>query len=415
MKHLLLGLTLLLGGSGIAQTQTCQPPTGKAVYIPKELWENDFTKAESKWSYARMATTPDVVVFWEKAFGDDLSKAPDLDGHNMKVDLGNLLQRLQGFYSFYKDSLQFILPGSKADKYRMMVMLNYSLEGTAYGGDYDNEIGALWITPGRAQDEKLNAIAHELGHSFQAQIGADHTGKSWGGGGIFEMTSQWMLWQVNPQWPLDENYHWQAFRESHNKRFLDVENIYRSPYVLEYWSTKHGIREIGRLFRVGLCDEDPAQTYMRVHGLSLQQMNQEMTDCYSHLALMDFPRVKQANQQLAGELAGPVQKPGTWGFGVLDIPATARKIEFKNNSTDSNASFLYQVVERDADGTCRYMGILSGDSRTWSVKKPKEGTSRYLVVVACPRNTYSPYTFNPYQPGSQSAPDTDYSYDVKFK
>ena len=28
----------------------------------------------------------------------------------------------------------------------MMVMINYSLEGTAYGGDYDGQIGALWIT-----------------------------------------------------------------------------------------------------------------------------------------------------------------------------------------------------------------------------------------------------------------------------
>ncbi len=45
----------------------------------------------------------------------------------------------------------------------MMVMINYSLEGTAYGGDYDGQIGALWITPNRVQDEKLNCIAHELG------------------------------------------------------------------------------------------------------------------------------------------------------------------------------------------------------------------------------------------------------------
>ena len=52
----------------------------------------------------------------------------------------------------------------------MMVMINYSLEGTAYGGDYDGEIGALWIAPNRVQDEKLNCIAHELGHSLQSQI-----------------------------------------------------------------------------------------------------------------------------------------------------------------------------------------------------------------------------------------------------
>ena len=43
----------------------------------------------------------------------------------------------------------------------MMVMLDYSLEGTAYGGDYDGQIGALWIAPNRVQDVPLNCIAHE--------------------------------------------------------------------------------------------------------------------------------------------------------------------------------------------------------------------------------------------------------------
>ena len=67
----------------------------------------------------------------------------------------------------------------------MMVMINYSLEGTAYGGDYDGEIGALWIAPNRVQDEKLNCIAHELGHSFQSQITCDGQGEAWGGCGFF--------------------------------------------------------------------------------------------------------------------------------------------------------------------------------------------------------------------------------------
>ncbi len=35
------------------------------------------------------------------------------------------------------------LPGSICDQYKMMVMVNYSLEGTAYGGTYDDFIGAL--------------------------------------------------------------------------------------------------------------------------------------------------------------------------------------------------------------------------------------------------------------------------------
>ena len=59
----------------------------------------------------------------------------------------------------------------------MMVMLDYSLEGTAYGGDYDGQIGALWIAPNRVQDVPLNCIAHELGHSFQLQISLRRRGR----------------------------------------------------------------------------------------------------------------------------------------------------------------------------------------------------------------------------------------------
>ena len=63
------------------------------------------------------------------------------------------------------------------------------------------------------QDKKLNCIAHELGHSFQSQVSCDGEGEGWGGSGFFEMASQWMLWQVNPDWPTDENYHLNAYRD----------------------------------------------------------------------------------------------------------------------------------------------------------------------------------------------------------
>ncbi|MBQ2198894.1 MAG: hypothetical protein II415_01210, partial [Bacteroidaceae bacterium] len=300
--------TATLGLSINTSAQEVKLPEGKAIYIPQDLRNNDFNNKDSKWSYHRMAWTDDVVLFWEKGFGDDLSKAPDLDGHPMTVDKANLLERIESFYKFYRDSLKFVLPGSKSEKYRMMVMLNYSLEGTAYGGDYDGEIGALWIAPNRVQDRKLNCIAHELGHSFQSQVGADGAGHSWGGGGIFEMTSQWMLWQVNPEWVTDENYHWQAFRKLFHKRFLDGENIYHSPYVLEYWSMKHGITMMGDMFRAGQRGEDPAMTYMRMFNLNLSQMADEMYDCYSRLITFDFPRVKDTHKKHACQLTTDVEK-----------------------------------------------------------------------------------------------------------
>ena len=168
---------LMMASSLTAVAQTFKAPEGKQIYIPNDLKDNDFSNPDSKWSFARMAYTDDIVVFWEKEFGNDLSKAPALEGHDMTVDIDNLLQKLEHFYQFYKNELKFVLPGSKSEKYRMMVMLNYSLEGTAYGGDYDGQIGALWIAPNRVKDKTLNCIAHELGHSFQSQIMADGTGE----------------------------------------------------------------------------------------------------------------------------------------------------------------------------------------------------------------------------------------------
>ena len=164
----------------------------------------------------------------------------------------------------------------------MMVMINYSLEGTAYGGDYDGQIGALWITPNRVQDEKLNCIAHELGHSFQSQITCDGQGEAWGGCGFFEMTSQWMLWQVNPDWMTDEKYHWDAFKTLTHKAYLHLDNIYHSPYVLEYWGIRHGLPFIAELYRQGKRGEDPVITYKRLNSLGQKEFCNEMFDACRH-------------------------------------------------------------------------------------------------------------------------------------
>lgn len=413
--------------------QGLKAPAGKEIYIPRDLKDNDFTQADSQWSFARMAYTDDVIVFWEKPFGQDLSQAPSLEGHNMKVDIYNLLGRLQTFYDFYKNDLKFIKPGSKADKYRMMVMLNYSLEGTAYGGDYDGEIGALWIAPNRVQDKKLNCIAHELGHSFQSQIGCDGEGESWGGGGIFEMTSQWMLWQVNPQWTTDENYHWKGFIEHHNLRFLSGENIYHSPFVLEYWSMKHGLTVMGDIFRAGRRGEDPASTYMRLFNLSVDQMNDEMADCYSRLITFDFPRVKESHRQFAGELVTPMAKPQTegkatilqpvaemvpetWGFNVVNLSQTLGQkkatLQFEGLSTDANATYKLRLVTV-RDGEPHYGPILSGTKQTLTVS-PSKDAQTYLVVVGCPKKEYQVPSFSRRRQAEQQA-EAKFPYRITFK
>ena len=391
----------------------------KSIYIPEELRENDFTDPESKWSYARMAETPNVVCFWEKGFGPDLSKAPELDGHKMTVDLQNLLSRLEYFYQVYRDMMRFTLPDSKAEKYKMMVMLNYSLEGTAYGGSYDDEIGALWIAPNRVQDRRLNCIAHELGHSFQIQIACDGQGKGIGGG-FYEMTSQWMLWNVNPEWPTDENYHWQAFVKDANRRFLAVENIYRSPYMLEEWSMKRGLGVIADIFRAGKHGEDPAATYMRLFSLSTEDFAREAVDCYSRLITFDFPGKHVMNRQYAGQLLN--DKPlEMYGANVMEVKneklrtKEGGKLTVKFTGKDKTDGYAYRLVAVNSRAEATYGPVVTGWKGKATLNLPTDTKGVYLVVTGYPLNEYKPYTFNPYEHDSKPEPPHIYEYSYEIK
>ena len=273
----------------------------KKLYIPKDLQGMNLKADTSKWSLNRSIETEDLIFMWERGFGNDVSNPPQLKGHDMSFNLLNLRDRIQTFYHFFRDTLGFVTPNyqSKADHYKMMVMVNYSLDGTAYGGTYDNFIGALWVAPNRIQDTKMNCMAHELGHSFQAQIMADSIGQCWGGTGFFEMASQWMLWQVNPDWITDENYHFEAFKTLTHKAFLHMDNIYHSPYVLQWWSDLHGRQFIAELFRQGVIGEDPVMTYKRMNGLSQSAFCDEIFRGYQHLVNFDFTHAYKETRQYA--------------------------------------------------------------------------------------------------------------------
>ena len=373
-------LLLLLMSVVLFSCDNTEKKNEKEIYIPKDLQEMDLKNPESKWSYDRMECTENFAIFWEKGFGNDLSNPPQLEGNPMAVDLENLKEKLESFYDYFYHTLQFAKKGSKCDKYRMMVMINYSLEGTAYGGDYDGEIGALWVAPNRVQDKKLNCFAHELGHSFQSQITCDGQGEAWGGSGFFEMTSQWMLWHVNPEWVTDENYHWVAFCKDTHKAFLQLTNIYRSPYVLEYWSQKHGLTVIADLFRQGKKGEDPAMTYKQMFNLTQEQFNDEMFDASRRIVNLDFTHAFDVTRKHAGQMTTKLGTPNAegwqmitsencpenYGFNAipLNLPeaGTTVSVDFKgqagakgfNAVNTDKAGWRYGFIATDKEGKCTY-------------------------------------------------------------
>lgn len=452
MNKYFLSLVLVMF-STIARAQTLSVE-GKQIYIPKDLQTMDLQSDTSLWSYKRMDLTKDFAVFWQRGFGHDLSNPPELKGNDMHVDLKNLETKLERFYHFYKDTLQFIKPGSNADKYRMMVMLNYSLDGTAYGGDYDQVIGAFWVAPNRIHDEKLNCVAHELGHSFQFQVAGDKERAEWKlgpgvaaiqsdrgssgdslvswGGGFYEMTSQWMLWQVNPDWVSDESYHWKAYSALTYKAFLHLDNIYHSPYVLEYWGMKHGLPFIAEMYRQGKSNEDVVMTYKRMNHLSQRKFCDEMFDANRHIVNFDYPRVWKYTRKFACTLSSRLEDKGdgwyriadcnapeNYGFNAIPLSLPGKnkvvKVLFKGlpgiNISDrpGQEGWRYGFLCVNARGKSTYgkMAWKKKGRLTFKIPDGVKAAHLYFIVMGAPETHWT----NP----SGKGKDAQWPYQVKFK
>lgn len=416
---------------------------GKAVYLAHDLDSIDFNNPDSKWSFSRMASTENIVVFWAKPFGDNLAAAPALEGQDMTVDLNNILNKLERFYRFYRNDLGWVKPDSTlADKYKMMLMIDYSLEGTAYGGDYDQTIGALWCTPSRLKDPTLNCVAHELGHSFQSQISSDGQGEAWGGNGIFEMTSQWMLWQVNPDWQTDENYHLKAYQNLTHKAFLHFANIYHSPYVLEAWGEMHGRPFIAEMFRQGRVGEDPVMTYKRMTGLGQEEFNDEMYHQQARFVNWDFDRVRQNAAPYRNQWHTPMDTLGTrhyripvnnapenYGFNFveLQVPAPGKTIsvDFKglpkqkgySQIRPENAGWRYGLIAVDTEGNAHYEPMHREKKGTLSYTPSQPLSHLWLMVMGAPTEHWqNPGTaITGDSTDAQPQPDAQWPYEITLK
>ncbi len=411
MKHIFKFLSI---ASSVAILAACTNSgkeveySGKNIYIPKEFANMNFNDTLSRYCYERMDTTPNIVYFWEKGFGKDISKAPMIGDEKMTFDFEGLKATAERFYTYYRDTLKFIAPGSLADKYRMMVMIDYSTEGTAYGGAYDNTIGAIWVTPVRLHEKRFNCIAHELGHAFQAQIAADSLTSA--SGPLWEVTSQWMLFQVNPHWMTEENYHWKNYMKNTHIYPFSEETMYCNPYLAEYWSTKHGVEIMSRIWRNNTDVHDPILIYQSQTGINQKQFNDECFDAALHFITYDLDRIRPYAKPYRNAHIGKLiavdgkdnkfsipskNAPQCYGYnGVeLDIPTPGSEVTLTLHGEmpeNIKGEWNYALLPVKNDSIADYSAALrtcTVDGKGTEIRYtiPEEGLSHlWLVVNAVP-------------------------------
>lgn len=391
------------------QLETVKDSTGKELYIPAKVYRipenNDYNNNESEYSYKRMAQSGNIAIFWNKEFGDDPTTNQDA---TKRFNPQEALKELERFYDYYVNHLKLVQKGkSISDKYKVLLYVIGGTEGTAFGGGIENKVGGLWTPAKRMNKAPYGALAHELGHSFQFLARTDNSNGP--RGAIMEMSAQYMLWQVYPEWMTFENYHLVDFMKKTHYAFLHPTNMYHSPYVLEYWSNKHGIEFFGNLCRATKEGEDPIMTYKRITNLSQEQFNDEIFDASRRFITWDMKRIEKVASPYANQHTTTLRPttdgwykidstrcPQNYGYnGIkLKVPAggTKVKLEFKgiagaegyNKVKTDSAGWRYGFVAFKKDGSREYGKMQKETNGATTFKVPKNTEYLWLVVSGAP-------------------------------
>lgn len=268
----------------------------KQVYIPNFITSvnMDLNNCASQWCNTRSLQTDNIVVFWEAGFGSNPSTATGV----YKINMDALIATADKAYDTYLDSLKFAVKGSSVtDKYKLMIFLLYSTEWAAYGSGQDELVGTLHVNPAAANISTV--VGHEIGHCFEYITGCDTKGgfrygfgpNGSGGNGFWEQCAQWMSFKIHPT----EQFSSGDFREyvkNNHKSIIHESPRYANFFIQDYWTYKHGITFMGRLWRESKRPEDPIESYKRLNALSQEQFNDEMYEHASRLTTWDLPSIK---------------------------------------------------------------------------------------------------------------------------
>lgn len=381
--------------------------SAKEVLLPQKIWRvpegNDFNSPDAEFSHSRKLESENIVIFWSKEFGANPLLHAD---EKKRFDVQEASRELERFYRYYVDVLKLVEKGkSLSDKYKILLFVIGGDENTAFGGGAE-EVGCLWTPAVRMSKAPYGALAHELGHSFQYLAGKD-SGKGFRSG-IMEMSAQYMLWQVYPEWMTFENYHLLSYLKKSHFAFLHGTNIYHSPYVIEYWSEKHGLDFFGKLLRSPEQGEDPVMTYKRITGITQAQFNVEMFDAARRFMTWDMRRVEKVAAPYANLHTTKLEEeskgvyrisgencPQDYGYNGIQmgLPGKSRKVSVQLESLVGDTAFR-QVRVEEAGWQFGWVAVKGDGSRVYSkvgtrpgaleFKVPNGTEKLWLVVMGAP-------------------------------
>ena len=309
----------------------------KKLYIPDE-WRTSRTDtllyAESDpdnkytWSRSRSVESDNVIVLWDKFYGNTL---PSQSPEPFRVDEQDLLKKCEAFYDLEINQLGFVDPATtNLRNYKVMVLLNHTRDWVCYGGGYDFEVSALWLGPSACKPVG-HSVAHEVGHSFHYMCYADASGNKHNssntigtgfhlpvgnGQTIWEQTAQWQAAQSYPELMFDQSIN--VFRNSHNMAFTHEWHRYQSYwlhyYLSDYYDDITTVAQVWRQPMTGASDFN--QALMKLKNLRAEDLYRLYYDYAAHCATFDFKACEPYRKPYVGDFTYRCVMTGNHSYQV---------------------------------------------------------------------------------------------------
>jgi len=343
----------------------------------------------------------------------------------------------------YSDTLKFIdRNNSTTQKRKILIFLHYTDTWVCNGSGYDDAVGALNICPWGVNAVSGADLCHEIGHVFQylvhVDLGDNTRGFMYGLGsgsnnGYWEQTAQWQAFQLMPSQAY--TMAGSDFAASAYKSTFHEDNRYSNSFINYYWDYKHGRNMVGRIWRESLKPEDPAQTYMRLNSLTLDQYNDETWDMAARWATWDIPALKTLFASHIGAIStklvttstgylrvDSVNCPQDQGINIISLTPsiTACTVKavfqglagtkgYRNVDPVSRAGWRYGFVALLKDKTTRLYGTMQRDANGTATLDIPAGISRLWLVVTGAPTTYKQHTWD-----SDVSNDEQWPYQIKL-
>lgn len=387
----------------------------KTMYQPASWTYNSSTQTYTEsgvgeWKKSHSKESTNCILFWQTGFGTDPTSAPSLNGADMTFDPDAVLQVAETCYALNVNTLGFSC-SNMLNKYKIIILMNYTDTWTCYGGGYDFECSALWLNPATVKPAG-HSLAHEVGHSFHymcyaAAANYSHTSSSTintgfhlncgNGQAIWEQTAQWQANQAYPAEMFGQSY--PLFGNNANYAFSHEWMRYQSYwfhyYLSDYYSDKTIISQIWKQPMTGQSNgnaTDFCQAYIALKGLTASQFYERYFDYALKCATYDFTEAVSYRDNYVGNFdyycaqLGEKQyqvayhsAPQSTGFNVIEltVPSSGTTITtaFKAlthgcalnakdpgtyNNGVANASVSADVDNYNSAGTASYRGFRVG-------------------------------------------------------